>query len=179
MKIWELDCDCTNYNFLLSDIELGYHGYKALHKGTYWNWKKLKMVKDDELPLSDTLGSDIGIPIFSKKAVDVLMPLIKKHVRINQLNFEEEYYAVHVKTILKAINYEKSEFIRFDNSKRIMRFTKYSFKLEKVRGIPIFRVIDDKTSGYPFVSDEFKKLVEENHLTGFEFKLVWDSEEDE
>ena len=59
-----------------------------------------------------------------------------------------------------------------------MLFQKYAFKSEEeLRGHHIFKIIDEPTRR-AFVSDEFKKCVEDNKLTGFIFKLVWDSEMD-
>lgn len=40
----------------------------------------------------------------------------------------------------------------------------------------IFKLIDEPRRS-PFVSEKFKKAVEDNNLTGFKFELVWDSEE--
>ena len=57
-----------------------------------------------------------------------------------------------------------------------MYFEKYSFKPEVVENVHIFKLKDSPVSTF-FVSDTFKKVVEENNLTGFNFKLVWDSEE--
>ena len=39
----------------------------------------------------------------------------------------------------------------------------------------IFKIPDERTRK-PFVSDRFKKTVEDNGLQGFKFELVWDSE---
>ena len=41
----------------------------------------------------------------------------------------------------------------------------------------IFKIVDEKKRR-AFVTEEFKRAVEENQLTGFKFKLVWDSDEE-
>ena len=56
-----------------------------------------------------------------------------------------------------------------------MLFDKYVFIEEKVANIPIFKIVDEKRRD-GFVSDEFKRIVEENNLRGFKFILVWDNE---
>ncbi len=56
-----------------------------------------------------------------------------------------------------------------------MLFTKYHFIESVVKGKHIFKIIDEPARR-PFVSDEFKKRVEENNLIGFKFELVWQSE---
>ena len=58
-----------------------------------------------------------------------------------------------------------------------MAFKKYVFRSDVVRDVPIFK-INDERSRYAFVSDEFKQTVESNNLSGFIFKLVWDSEQE-
>lgn len=59
-----------------------------------------------------------------------------------------------------------------------MAFQKYSFKdTEQLEKCNIFKIVDEPRRR-AFVSEDFKKLVEENGLEGFIFKLVWDSSED-
>ena len=56
-----------------------------------------------------------------------------------------------------------------------MSFKKYSFIPNAVDGVPLFKITDEKVR-YAFVSDAFKETVEKNKLTGFVFRLVWDSD---
>jgi hypothetical protein len=56
-------------------------------------------------------------------------------------------------------------------------FEKYSFYQEKVEDEHIFRIyLDDRIQSKVFVTDQFKETVESNHLTGFKFIEVWNSE---
>ena len=58
-----------------------------------------------------------------------------------------------------------------------MAFKKYAFlQNQELIKHDIFKISDEPTRR-AFVSDRFKNMVEENSLTGFMFKLVWDSEE--
>jgi len=52
-----------------------------------------------------------------------------------------------------------------------MEVTKYAFRWEQLEGIHIFRLPELGTSRL-FVSDEFKRKVEENGLTGLLFYPV-------
>ena len=57
-------------------------------------------------------------------------------------------------------------------------FDKYVFKeCDELLQHDIFKIIDEPV-GWPFVTDRFKDIVDANHLKGFVFKLVWDSEKE-
>ena len=105
------------------------------------------------------------------------MPLIGENVEALELEYEEPYYAINVTRVLNAINYGRSEYVSHKNNGEIVTFSKYSFFPEKVQGVPIFKIVDAKSS-FPLVSDEFKQIVEKNNLKGFVFKLLWDSEKE-
>ena len=112
----------------------------------------------------------------SEKAVELLRPLMDETVEVLELDFEEKYYAINVTTVLDVIDYEKSKYKTFKSSGRIMRFEKYVFRdIPTLRKYNIFK-IPDETNSAPFVSERFKKLVEDSGLEGFKFELVWDSE---
>ena len=76
-----------------------------------------------------------------------------------------------------CVNYEKSNYKTFPDGRRILRFKKYCFTKEKLINEDIFKIKDEPLAS-PFVSDNFKKIIESNGFTGFKFKLVWDSEKD-
>ena len=133
-----------------------------------------RMEPEKGLELSDAPGWTF--PMFSKKAVNILKPLIRDSVEFLELVFpESEYWGVNVTKVLDVINYEKAQFRTFPNSNRIMVFEKYAFvDSEELRSASIFKIIDEPRRN-SFVTDRFKQLVEENKLTGFVFKEVWDS----
>ena len=57
-----------------------------------------------------------------------------------------------------------------------MRISKYYFDIEKVDKEDFFKLSDEPLKK-PFVSDAFKSTVIDAGLTGFQFELVWNSEE--
>lgn len=179
MKIWKLKFELDEYeslvpanDFSVEEIQ-SFDGRKHLE-----NWKPLKVKrmepKNKKLKLSDAPG--YRLIIFSKRAVDCIYPLISNYVEVLPLCYEEEYYIINVTTVLKAIDYEKSEYVTFSDGIRVLAFEKYAFLIDVVKDIPIFKISDESTRS-AFVSDEFKKIVESNNLTGFRLELVWDSEE--
>lgn len=180
MKIWQLKFELDEYDnlvpvkeFTVEEIQ-SFDGRRHLSQ---WQSIKIKRMEPEKgRDLSDAPG--FTFPVFSRHALNCLERLISKDVEILPLDFQErEYLGINVITVLDAIDYEKSIYKTFRDGKRIMAFKKYVFLPNVIKDIPIFRIIDEKT-GYAFVSDKFKQVVEENNLSGFKFKLVWDSEQD-
>ena len=180
MKIWQLWADSDNYASFARVEAYTADDIQSFDGRSHANsWKPLKVEKidtDKELDLGDMVS--FTTPVFSEEAVNCLMQLIHEYVEFLQLDYTgKKYFAVNVTKVIDAIDYEKSEFVKFKSSNRIMRFKKYAFVPEEVSGISIFKITDEKRR-VPFVSDEFKMMVEKNNLSGFKFKLVWDSEAD-
>lgn len=182
MKIWELEFTADEYDSLVPVQEFtaeqifSFDGRK--HSDTWAPLPVKRLEPEKGLKLSDAPGWTF--PMFSKKAVDILEPLISDSVEFLELIFPEgEYWGVNVIKVLDVIDYEKAQFRTFPNSNRILWFLKYAFvDSEELRSANIFKIVDEARCD-PFVSDRFKQLVEKNKLTGFVFKEVWDSAESE
>lgn len=180
MKIWKLKSEVDKYNNLEPVKDFSVEEYwrfdgHELKRG----WKPLavqRMEPEKKLPLSDTPG--FTIPVFSKRALAILQPYLQDSAEILEFVFDEgDYYGINVIAVLDVVDYEKAKYINFNNSNRIMVFTKYAFKeCDKLKIHHIFKIVDEPRRG-PFVSEEFKEAVEKNKLTGFKFELVWDSEQ--
>lgn len=179
MKIWQLNFELDEYDNLIPVEAFSVREIQSFDGRSHLKeWKSIpvkRMEPERNLELSDAPG--FIIPVFSKTALKYLKPLIEPNVEILPLEFEEEeYYGINVITVVDGIDYEKSIYKTFRDGKRILAFKKYSFLPNKIEGIPIFKIPDERTR-YCFVSDEFKDRVEINKLTGFKFELVWDSNE--
>lgn len=108
----------------------------------------------------------------------MLRDLLINNAEILPLDYEEgDFYAINVVNVMDCIDYEKLKYKTFRDGKRIMRFTKYVFDEGKIEGANLFKIKDEPLKR-PFVSDEFRKRVFENYLTGFKFELAWDSEQE-
>ena len=79
----------------------------------------------------------------------------------------------NVTQVINCIDYKSSIYKTFPDGKRIMRFKEYVFYGNRINS-SVFKIIDEPL-GAPFVTDSFKNLIESNNITGFDFKLVWDS----
>lgn len=180
MKIWQLNFELDKYDnliplrdFTVEEIQ-SFDGRRQL---SHWKSIKVKRMESEKgLELSDAPG--FTFPVFSRRAVECLESLISNNVELLPLDFNEgEYFGINVISVLDAIDYEKSIYKTYRDGKRIMAFKKYVFLPNLVENISIFKISDEKTR-YAFVSDEFKQTVEMNNLSGFKFKLVWDSEQE-
>lgn len=181
MKIWQLYFEVDDYDNLIPEREFtaeeiqSFDGRKR--KDT---WKPLpvkRMEPEKELELSDAPG--FSIPVFSKKALDILRPVIRNSIEELELKFPEaDYYGINVTKVLNVIDYSKSKYRMYSDGKRIMAFQKYAFKIcDELINNNIFKIVDEPRRR-AFVSDKFKQVVEDNELSGFKFKLVWDSEKE-
>lgn len=127
---------------------------------------------------SDSPGLSPHIPVFSEKAAIVLNDLLAGNAETLPLECADGiFYAVNVTTVLDCIDYQRSRYKTFRDGKRIMRFTEYAFDAQKIEGVHIFKIKDEPLKR-PFVSEEFKKAVEKNCLTGFRFELAWSDGQD-
>ncbi|MDD6400558.1 MAG: hypothetical protein PUG10_02970 [Lachnospiraceae bacterium] len=180
MKIWQLNFELDTYDNLIPIRDFTVEEIQSFDGRSHLsNWKPIKVKRMEPkkgLALSDAPG--FIIPVFSKRAVNCIGPLISKNVEILPLDFNErEYFCINVITVLNAIDYEKSLYKTYRDGKRIMAFKKYVFIPNIIENVSIFKISDEKTR-YAFVSDEFKQTVEKNKLLGFKFKLIWDSEQE-
>lgn len=180
MKIWQLSFDVDNFDNFIPEIELTateVQSFDGRPKKINWTPIKVKRMEPEKgLLLGDAPG--FTIPVFSKRALEFLYPIIGDSSEILPLLTDEgEFYGINVTAVVDVIDYAKSEYLTYNDGKRIMAFKKYAFVQNHVlMHHNIFKIVDEPTRR-AYVSDKFKRVVEDNELTGFKFKLVWDSEE--
>ncbi|MDO8628105.1 MAG: hypothetical protein Q7K42_06565 [Candidatus Diapherotrites archaeon] len=122
----------------------------------------------NNLPLGD-LASGGHPPILSEVAVNFLKDLIKKDVEIIPVKCidcnNKTFFILDIKKI-NALDFDKSEVVRFTVSSRVKKITKHVFISDKLKNIHIFRIPE---SPHDFVSEEFVQKVKESGLKGFKF----------
>ncbi len=176
MNIWMLKQDCSNYASVYSVPEFTadeIQSFDGRPKAAEWQELNVKIYDEDKtLPISDFLG--FTIPIFSEKAVEVLHPLLDGSAEILDVNLQNRrFYAVNVIAVLDVLDRENSKYLTYRDGQRIMVIKDYAFiKNVELMQHNIFKLAEEPVRR-PFVSDVFKNTVEQNGLTGFDFKLVW------
>lgn len=179
MRIWILDCDVDNYENLTwrEEIDIDYiQSFNGAEKMK--DWKPMQVKRMYDRAFSNTPGLSPHIPVFDKKAIDVLSDLLINSAEILPLECEDgKFYAINITNVKDCIDYDKSKYKTFRDGKRIMRFTKYVFDEMKIEWENLFKIKEEPLKR-PFVSEEFRKRVVDNNLTGFKFELAWDSEHD-
>ena len=125
---------------------------------------------DRRLPWCDFPSLSGSMPIFSKNALDALLPLIKDCGEIYRLDFpEREYFLFNVTRIVDALDLERSEIKWFScEPKKILNVRKHVLKEAMVGEVPIFRLRHYSVSRF-YVTDVFRDWVERHELTGFLF----------
>lgn len=180
MKIWQLSFDVDSFDNFIPEKEFSADVVQSFDgRSQKANWVPLKvkrMEPEKGLALGDAPG--FTIPVFSRRALNILSSIISESSEILELITDDgEYYGINVTAVLDVIDYSKSEYRTYSDGKRIMAFKKYAFlQNPELSKHNIFKITDEPTRR-AFVSDRFKNMVEENGLTGFKFKLVWESEE--
>lgn len=87
---------------------------------------------------------------------------------------DEQYYILYPKTILDCLDNEQSEFVR-TRTGYIRGISKHVFRSDRIGDTPIFRLpVAGSPWGRPYVNDKLKQLIEDNNLTGLEFRKVWE-----
>lgn len=129
-----------------------------------------KLARQGKLPRGD-FPSLYGIEvIFSERALQMLWPLIQNSVQIVPLQCEEEkLYLIHTTNTIDVLDRAQSKikWLPDYEEKIVFQVDHYVFHEERIGGETIFKVPEMFTS--TFVSDTFRKAVEEHGLKG----LLW------
>ncbi|WP_427180330.1 leucine-rich repeat domain-containing protein [Paenibacillus sp. TC-CSREp1] len=150
---------------------------EAYFDGESEYWEPPVFVTQRKGNKSDCMEYSITFLVFSKRAKEVLAPLIGKDVEFLPLiHADQEMFAVKVNRI--------QDFI--DRSNPVERKIGYGFFSEYVHILPERIEADAHLFCLPqhhhlrfFATDTFKKVVEENKLKTFEFIELWDTENTE
>ncbi len=137
------------------------------------NFEKIYPSKyKDEIdkPIGDVFSVEVSSFILNERSYKILYPYIKNEVQIFKIKSENDnLYVVNITNIIDCLDYDKSKIKRFPSSGRVMRVIKYAFKTEKLTNAIIFKLPEFPKS-ISYVTEEFKKVVEENNIKGFKFK---------
>ena len=173
IKVYELWLD-RNYRAYETLTKSGYKTYEfegKIVENRNFDLFSLSKHKDEiNKPIGDVSSISTSSYIINEKAYKVLYPYLKKHSQIFQLKNESKiFYVINVTDIIDCLDYKKSELKLFPSSGRVMRVIRYAFKTDKLKNATIFK-LPEFPKGISYATEELKKVVEENNITGFKFK---------
>lgn len=129
---------------------------------------------------TDYLANDLGWLVVSSKLKKILeeaditgiqyLPINVKNKLDNQEL--EGYLVANICNIVDALDFENSKYDLFDidENEKMLAVEKYVLKKDRVKDVNIFKIGEDNIPN--FVSEKFKKIIEANNLTGFDFLEV-------
>lgn len=173
IKVYELWMDHT-YRTYEPTPKDGYKSYMfdgvPVKERTFDKIYPSKYKDEIDKPIGDVFSVEISSFILNEKSYKVLYPYLKNHSQIFKIKSDNKiFYVVNVIDIIDCLNYDKSELKYFSSSGRVMDVQKYVFKTEKLKNATIFKLPEFPKS-ISYVTEEFKKAVEENNIKGFKFK---------
>lgn len=114
--------------------------------------------------------------VVSKYALEVLQKCIENKTNIFPLKHDREgLFAMHVNHKNNCLDYQRSYLKKLEGKDWIETIFTFSFMEERLMNETIF-ILPNYASRHVFVTDQFRQVVLDNKLTGFEFEEVWDSE---
>jgi hypothetical protein len=131
---------------------------------------------------ANAIGNDTPMPIVDCRTAELLKVICMSEIEIlpividDKESVKNKFAILNIITTIDCIDFEKSKFIYF-SSGSIMSYEKIAFKKEAVSDKNIFFALDVRPR-HIFVSDVFRNLIINNQITGFEFDLEWDSEDE-
>lgn len=173
IKVYELWMDHT-YRTYEPTPKDGYKSYMfdgvPVKERTFDKIYPSKYKDEIDKPIGDVFSVEISSFILNEKSYKALYPYLRNHSQIFKIKSDNKiFYVVNVIDIIDCLNYDKSELKYFSSSGRVMDVEKYVFKTEKLKNATIFKLPEFPKS-ISYVTEEFKKAVEENNIKGFKFK---------
>ena len=124
----------------------------------------------------DVLPVDISAVVVNERCFNIIKPYIQDAVQVlSAKSKKQKLFALNVTAVRDCLDYDNSKLKHFSSSGRIMRIEKYAFRRKILSNAFIFK-IPEEVHTHPYVTDDFKNLIEQNGIKGFKFVLVWQDE---
>ena len=178
MNVFRLERDPKeHFDFALVDEVADraiWNGFNGAPLAAQWRAPMITAVdvNDVEAEPGDyaVLGS---IPVFSLRALDALLDLIRPNGELLPLRYRgTEYFAYNVTRVIPALDEAESSIIRFPNSEVVMSIAEYAFRPEIVGTSAVFK-IPQLPKAFVFITDSFVERAKSKHLTGFSYPRLW------
>ncbi len=181
MKIWSVHPESDKYKGLMFLSDNDRKSMDLIDGKALLNiWGGLNAeFENRRRPIADFSDLYPGILVLNDKAVNKLEKYFEntvEYLALNVKNSPVKFTMVNIINVIDCLDYEKSIFSRYPDDGQIFHCRKYVFQESLVGKQHLFKA-PEFARAVLFASDAFKQTVEEEGLTGFVFKLVWDSEE--
>jgi len=135
-------------------------------------WKPVEIVFDMSMgDISDFPGLQEAVPVFSRRAWEILGPLISNDVEALPLICPQgEYFAINVLSIVDCLDQERSTLKRRPDGS-ISRVSSYAFKPNCLHGKHMMKLQETLET---FISEDFLQLANANRLSGAVFRPIVD-----
>ena len=181
MKIYQLWTDRTYRAFETKDK----NGYKAfMFSGQpIENWESVELYPSKHYTeigkeIGDVYSIEISSVVVNEKCFNVLSSYLQGNAQILPAqSASQRLYVLNVTTVIDCLDREKSKIKLFKSSGRIMRIEEYAFHRELLDNVFIFK-IPEEVFTHPYVTEDFKELIEQNGIKGFKFICVWQDDKE-
>lgn len=185
MKYYLLSYDYENdddYIIITANEKAEKYNYDMLKGEVLEGWNndiEFYYTKDYGSILTDYLATDNRWLVVSKKfrsVVDKIVCNSIQYLDIKIINKETDeinnsYKVANVVNLLGALDLENSKYDVFElDDEKIISIEKYALRKNAIKNNHIFKLREDTIP--IFVSQEFKNIIEENSLIGFQFLEV-------
>lgn len=121
----------------------------------------------------DVYPVEISAVVINEKCYRLIKPYIKDSVQVLQAKSKsEQLYVLNVTRVIDCLDKDNAVLKFFPSSGRIMKVEKYAFYKDMLKGAFIFK-IPEEVYTHPYVTEEFKTIIEQNDIKGFKFIPVW------
>lgn len=115
---------------------------------------------------------DLSTPAFSERAVSALGDILKANGELLPVHSHFGiYYAFNLTTVADVLDRTKSQITWMRNGFIAIGIDRHEFMADKLSDLTIFRIPEKPFM--TFVTQRFVNRVQEYHLKGFCFQLVW------
>lgn len=126
--------------------------------------------------IGDVLPVEVSAVVVNAHCFQIIKERIQDAVQVlNARSETQPLFVLNVTDIRDCLDREKSKVKLFSSSGRIMRIEEYVFRREMLGNAFIFK-IPEEVHTHPYVTEDFKELMEQNGIKGFKFVLVWQDE---
>lgn len=181
MKIWKLLPHEQSNTIMLKDRDRYSHILRKHFIGysmTTW-WEPISFITSEKGKFNDFPESMPFGPAFSERLKEQVQSFLKDHIEWLPIQHpDQSYYIGNVLNVIDAVDYSRSKLrVPFGSFSGFAGFEKVCFKKELLLSQEhhIFK-IPEFIQKQVFISDQFRELLINSKIKGFDFVEVWDSD---